>query len=113
MSLVIRLATKLFMKLFKKTPLFKKLKTAFTLYMLGVLTAVISGLAVAGLAVYAAAQVKRSKIKRVNSLFEEGNFTPEEIRDAVEKVAVLDEALVPQDSLIREYIPGGIYEDIY
>lgn len=52
MSLVIRLATKLFMKLFKKTPLFKKLKTAFTLYMLGVLTAVISGLAVAGLALF-------------------------------------------------------------
>ena len=42
-------------------------------------------LSCAGLAVYAAAQVKRSKIKRVNSLFEEGNFTPEEIRDAVEK----------------------------
>ena len=50
-----------------------------------IVCAILAVLAVAGLAVYAAAQVKRSKIKRVNSLFEEGNFTPEEIRDAVEK----------------------------
>ena len=35
------------------------------------------------------------------------------VRDAVEKMAFLDEGLVPQDSLIREFIPGGIYEDIY
>ena len=42
-------------------------------------------LALGGLAVYAGAKVKRSKIKRVESLFEEGNFTPEEIRSAVEK----------------------------
>lgn len=35
------------------------------------------------------------------------------VRDAVEKVAVLDERLVPNDSLIREFIPGGKYEDIY
>ena len=35
------------------------------------------------------------------------------VRDAVEKVAVLDERLVPDDSLIREFIPGGKYEDIY
>jgi hypothetical protein len=39
----------------------------------------------AGLAVYAGAKVKRSKIKRVESLFEEGGFTSEEIREAVEK----------------------------
>ena len=42
-------------------------------------------LALGGLAVYAGVKVKRSKIKRVESLFEEGNFTPEEIRSAVEK----------------------------
>ena len=42
-------------------------------------------LALGGLTVYAGAKVKRSKIKRVESLFEEGNFTPEEIRSAVEK----------------------------
>ena len=42
-------------------------------------------LAFAGLAVYAAARVKRSKMKRIESLFDEGNFTPEEIREAVEK----------------------------
>ena len=42
-------------------------------------------LALGGLAVYAGAKVKRSKIKRVESLFEEGNFTPDEIRTAVEK----------------------------
>ncbi|MBO7175757.1 MAG: hypothetical protein J6W14_00145 [Clostridia bacterium] len=46
---------------------------------------ILAVLAFAGLAVYAAAKVKRSKMKRVTSLFDEGNFTPEEIRDAVEK----------------------------
>ncbi len=35
------------------------------------------------------------------------------VRDAVEKLAVLDERLVPEDSLIKEFIPGGKYEDIY
>ena len=46
---------------------------------------VLAVLAFAGLAVYAAAKVRRSKMKRVESLFDEGNFTPEEIRNAVEK----------------------------
>lgn len=46
---------------------------------------ILAVLAFAGLAVYASAKVKRSKMKRVTSLFDEGNFTPEEIRDAVEK----------------------------
>jgi hypothetical protein len=46
---------------------------------------ILAVLAFAGLAVYAAAKVKRSKMKCVTSLFDEGNFTPEEIRDAVEK----------------------------
>ena len=46
---------------------------------------ILAVLAFAGLAVYAAAKVKRSKMQRVTSLFDEGNFTPEEIRDAVEK----------------------------
>ena len=46
---------------------------------------ILAVLALAGLAVYAAAKVRRSKLKRVESLFEEGNFTPEEIREAVEK----------------------------
>ncbi len=35
------------------------------------------------------------------------------VRRAVEKLAVLDERLVPEDSLIKEFIPGGKYEDIY
>ena len=46
---------------------------------------ILAVLALAGLAVYAAAKVKRSKMKHVTSLFDEGNFTPEEIREAVEK----------------------------
>ncbi len=46
----------------------------------------------------------------------------EEIRDdeyaavilsAIRKVAPMDIAAVPDDSLIREFIPGGIYEDKY
>ena len=35
------------------------------------------------------------------------------VRAAVEKAAFLDERIVPEDSLIREFIPGGKYEDIY
>lgn len=50
-----------------------------------IVCAILLVLAFAGLAVYAAARVKRSKMKRVESLFDEGNFTPEEIREAVEK----------------------------
>ena len=46
---------------------------------------ILAVLAFAGLTVYAAAKVKRSKMNRVTSLFDEGNFTTEEIRDAVEK----------------------------
>ena len=46
---------------------------------------------------------------------EPGNADPyaKIVRDAVEKLAVLDERLVPEDSLIKEFIPGGKYEDIY
>ena len=50
-----------------------------------IVCAILAVLALAGLAVYAGAKVKRSKIKRVESLFEEGGFTSEEIREAVEK----------------------------
>ena len=35
------------------------------------------------------------------------------VRSALEAVAPLDERIVPENSLIREFIPGGIYEDIY
>ena len=35
------------------------------------------------------------------------------VMDAMSKMPVIDEALVPQTSLIREFIPGGIYEDLY
>lgn len=50
-----------------------------------IVCAILLVLAVAGLAVYAAARVKRSKMGHIESLFEEGNFTPDEIREAVEK----------------------------
>lgn len=50
-----------------------------------IVCAILAVLAIAGLAVYAAAKVKRSKMKRVESLFDDGAFTPEEIRQAVEK----------------------------
>ncbi len=35
------------------------------------------------------------------------------VKDAMAKIPVIDEALVPQSSLIREFIHGGIYEDLY
>lgn len=56
-----------------------------TLMDLVIVCIILAVLALAGLTVYAAAKVRRSKLKRVESLFEEGNFTPEEIREAVEK----------------------------
>ena len=35
------------------------------------------------------------------------------VRRALEKFLPVDEGLVPQSSLIREFIPGGIYEQLY
>jgi len=35
------------------------------------------------------------------------------VRTALEGIVEVEEALVPQNSLIREFIPGGIYEGIY
>ena len=35
------------------------------------------------------------------------------VRNAIDKLAVLDERLVPEDSLIKEFIPGGKYESVY
>ena len=56
-----------------------------TLMDIFIVCGILAVLALAGLAVYAGAKVKRSRIKRVESLFEEGGFTSEEIREAVEK----------------------------
>lgn len=56
-----------------------------TLMDIFIVCGILAVIALAGLAVYAGAKVKRSKIKRVESLFEEGGFTSEEIREAVEK----------------------------
>ena len=56
-----------------------------TLMDIVIVCGILAVLALAGLAVYAGAKVKRSKIKRVENLFEEGGFTSEEIREAVEK----------------------------
>ena len=35
------------------------------------------------------------------------------VLSAIKKVVPLDYNLIPQNSLIREFIPGGIYEDLY
>ena len=35
------------------------------------------------------------------------------VRDALLLLEGVDERLVPEDSLIREFIPGGIYESLY
>ena len=35
------------------------------------------------------------------------------VREAMEMMPEMPEELVPQSSLIREFIPGGIYEDLY
>lgn len=35
------------------------------------------------------------------------------VAKAVKNMTPVDSALVPQDSLIREFIPGGIYEELY
>ncbi len=34
-------------------------------------------------------------------------------REALTAIETIDEALVPETSLIREFIPGGVYEDLY
>lgn len=45
----------------------------------------LSVLAVTGMVVYAAARTKRRKMKHIESIFDDGALTPEEIRRAVEK----------------------------
>ena len=35
------------------------------------------------------------------------------VRDALEKIEKIDHAQIPETSLIREFIPGGIYESLY
>ena len=35
------------------------------------------------------------------------------VLDAIRQLVPQDESIVPEDSLIREFIPGGKYEDIY
>jgi len=35
------------------------------------------------------------------------------VYNAIEKVLELDYHLIPETSLIREFIPGGIYEALY
>ena len=35
------------------------------------------------------------------------------VKDALSAISAIDEALVPEDSLIREFIPGGKYEHLY
>ena len=37
----------------------------------------------------------------------------ETVSNALLKVAMIDEELVPENSLIREFIAGGKYEDVY
>lgn len=47
MHLVIRLLRKFFMMLFKKTPVYKKAKTTLTVYLLGMITSAVIGIAAA------------------------------------------------------------------
>ena len=35
------------------------------------------------------------------------------VLSAINKIVPIDESLVPEDSLIREFIQGGIYEKLY
>lgn len=35
------------------------------------------------------------------------------VRDSLRHIATVDEELIPDNSLIREFIPGGIYEHLY
>jgi len=35
------------------------------------------------------------------------------VLEALEKISEIDSSLVPENSLIREFIPGGIYESLY
>ncbi len=43
----------------------------------------------------------------------ENNSYAKVIAKAIAKLPVIDTSLVPETSLIREFIPGGIYENLY
>ena len=43
----------------------------------------------------------------------DGDPYAREVRSALERIEGIDHKLVPENSLIREFIPGGIYEALY
>ena len=51
--------------------------------------------------------------KLISKSLAEGNAYAKTVICALNKIKAIDYALVPENSLIREFIPGGIYESLY
>lgn len=49
----------------------------------------------------------------IDDALAEANPYAKTVRDALLKVKEIDHALIPETSLIKEFIPGGIYENLY
>ena len=51
--------------------------------------------------------------KLISKSLAEGSDYAKTVICALNKIKPIDHALVPENSLIREFIPGGIYESLY
>ncbi len=51
--------------------------------------------------------------KLISNELEEKNLYAKTVASALRKITPIDAHLVPENSLIREFIPGGIYEELY
>ncbi len=52
-------------------------------------------------------------LKLISEELAEENPYAKTVREASKRAVAVRESLVPENSLIREFIPGGIYEDLY
>ena len=59
------------------------------------------------------AAMKPFALKLIDAELANENEYARTVYEALNRSAALDDALVPQNSLIREFIPGGIYESLY
>ena len=57
--------------------------------------------------------MKRPALSLLSAVEISSDFITQTVRAALERTAEIDEALVPKNSLIREFISGGIYHGIY
>ena len=57
--------------------------------------------------------MRKYVLKLIDCKLAESSPYAKTVRDALERITPIDDRLVPETSLIKEFIPGGIYENLY